>query len=140
MVVSETFTGSIPSLTEYKALCHCFHCKKISGSAFSTNLRVPLDHLKIEGETKVYTERKTTGTGLPADIYFCKNCCAPLYVASSSQPGIASVKAGILDGDGFNKYVPTAEANLKERATWLTPQEGTTTFERMPPGYPTKDS
>lgn len=46
----------------------------------------------------------------------------------------------MLDDEGFNKYVPAAEANAKSRATWLTQQEGTEVFEKMPPGFPTKDS
>jgi hypothetical protein len=87
----------------------------------------------------VYTV-DTTASGQPAHAYFCPNCSTLLYAIPSAMEGVVSVKTGVLDGDGINKFVPNAEVNAYSRATWLAPQEGAESFEKMPPGFPTKDS
>jgi len=47
---------------QFKALCHCSDCRKISGSAYSTNLLVPASALRLEsGQPRMYTKETDEG-------------------------------------------------------------------------------
>lgn len=43
------------------ALCHCWDCKQTSGTAFSSNIVVPVKDLKIEGPTKEFKIKVPSG-------------------------------------------------------------------------------
>lgn len=71
-------------------------------------------------------------SGMATYGYFCPNCGSLMYGIAESNPGKVSVKTGVLEGNGLSKYVPSLEINVASRAEWLTPQEGTTVFQKMP--------
>lgn len=124
--------GFWQSLTINQGICHCSQCRKVSGAAFSTNVVIEIDKLKVDGEVKVYTTT-TTGSGMPADIHFCPRCGTTLFSKMVSMPGVTAIKTGVLDGDGLNYFKPTAEVHAATRASWLDPVKGTMVFDNMPP-------
>jgi hypothetical protein len=77
-------------------LCHCTHCQKSSGSAFSTNLLVPDADIAFEGApAAVYHDKGESGGAL--DRHFCARCGASLGSVSAGIPGHFVLKAGSLD-------------------------------------------
>lgn len=77
-------------------LCHCTHCQKASGSAFSTNLLVADADIAFEGApAAVYHDKGESGGAL--DRHFCGKCGASLGSVSAGIPGHFIVKAGSLD-------------------------------------------
>ncbi len=47
------------------AICHCTHCQKVSGSAFSVNVVVPAPSLKWEGQSLAsYADKGESGKPL----------------------------------------------------------------------------
>lgn len=80
------------------AICHCTHCQKQSGSAFSTVLIIPSALLNISGELSEYIDR--TSDGRHVSRRFCSICGSPIQTESEAteKAGISVIKAGLLEG------------------------------------------
>ena len=50
------------------SLCQCYECQKRTGSAFSWQARLPIEHVTIEGES---TRRTVPDSGKPAEFRSC---------------------------------------------------------------------
>ncbi|KAL6250770.1 hypothetical protein RBB50_003073 [Rhinocladiella similis] len=110
------FTGE-PAV---QALCYCGDCRKISGSAFSTNVLVPDSNFQlILGSPKTY--QKVADSGKKIKSYFCGDCGSTCYREGESFPGLKIVKAGTLDVFDVS---PHLEAYVDSRVTWLKPLQG----------------
>jgi len=80
----------------FTAACHCSHCQKQSGGAFSVNIGVPRESLSLEGAPlSVY--RDTGESGLAVVRKFCGNCGSPIVSELEAAPALSFVKAGTLD-------------------------------------------
>jgi hypothetical protein len=110
------------------AVCHCTHCQKQSGSAFSVNLFVREEDYEQHGETTFYTD--TGDSGHPSERHFCGRCGSPIITRVSTMPGVVLVKAGTLGSlDGLQ---PNVEIYTDRAASWLAPITGTERFARSP--------
>ena len=90
---------SEPQLT---VVCHCTHCQKASGSAFSTNVVVPRADIEfIGGEMAAYDDSTDSGNVLKRS--FCPKCGSSLMSESSGRPGVAVLKVGTLDDAAWVK-------------------------------------
>ncbi len=77
-------------------LCHCTHCQKASGSAFSTNLLVADADIAFEGApAAAYPDRGESGKII--ERRFCAKCGASLGSVTETIPGHFILKAGSLD-------------------------------------------
>jgi hypothetical protein len=99
------------------AVCHCEHCQRQSGSAFSVNLVVHESQLDLSGTLSTYEERGEHGDGVYVHRRFCGDCGSPIYSALLGTDGIVAVKAGTLeDRSDVN---PTVEAWCDHRQPWV---------------------
>jgi len=106
------------------SICHCTHCQRQSGSAFSFNLVMREADYDQEGDTAVYVDQGDSGQ--PVHRHFCGRCGSAILAKSSLLPGKVVVKAGTLDSlDGLE---PKAEIYTDRAVTWLAPIEGATRF------------
>ncbi|KAI1009525.1 hypothetical protein LB504_002929 [Fusarium proliferatum] len=104
-----------------QALCHCGDCRKISGSAFSTNILVPQQNLDLlQGTPKVFEKLADSGNGITS--YFCGDCGSTCYRQGESFPGLTIIKVGTLDAFDMQ---PALEAYSDARPRWLTCVDGT---------------
>lgn len=99
-------------------LCHCDDCQRHTGSAFSQNVLVARDAVKIEGTPQVH---HTTGTanGHLRDRLFCGDCGTPIFTILHEHPETLIVKAGTLDDR--TGLTPTADVWWRRAQDWLTP-------------------
>lgn len=105
-------------------LCHCSHCQKQSGSAFSFNLVVKEADYEQQGETRVYVD--TGDSGKPVYRHFCGCCGSPVFAVTALAPGKIVLKAGTLDDvDGLQ---PKAEIYVDEAMRWVLPVAGAERF------------
>lgn len=119
--------GAPPALT---AMCHCTHCQRQSGSAFSTNLGVPSAALQItQGQTKVYQD--TGSSGQPVYRHFCGDCGSPIYSDVVAMPGLAWLKAGTLDDT--SSVQPGAEVWCRSAQPWVMQPSQRARFDENPP-------
>ncbi len=96
--------------------CHCQRCRKIRGSAFASNLFVPLESLRFEqGEDRIRSYK------LPEAARFTHVFCG---VCGSSLPfrnvdrGVAVIPMGSLDDDP--QHPPDAHIFVGSKAPWFT--------------------
>ena len=125
---SVSYEISSPSV--FSITCHCTDCQKASGSAFSINLGVPDDAFSVTGDT--LTEYADTGdSGLELRHYFCNQCGSPIFNEADAMPGLKIVKAGTLDD--ATSFKPDTNIFCSSRMAWLTQNDETTDFDKMPP-------
>lgn len=108
-------------------LCHCTHCQKASGSAFSVNLMVRPDAFEITGTEGSFTDAADSGS--PVYRNFCANCGSSLRSILPSMGGVIAVKAGTLDSPADIK--PTGEFYSRSAQSWLQPFEGMERFDSI---------
>lgn len=104
---------SQPQLT---VVCHCTHCQKASGSAFSTNLVVPRADIAFEGGP-IASFDDSTESGNILKRSFCPRCGSSLMSESSGRPGVAVLKAGSLDDP--SGVAPTMQIWTRSAQPWV---------------------
>lgn len=124
-----------------KSLCHCLPCRKISGSAFTTNLSVPGPNFTfLTGTEKLKTFAVKHPSGITFTIHFCENCGTKIYKVGDSDgmKGVFIVQAGTLDladgekGLGIKDVKVGAELWIKNRVGWLEEREGAMQCQEFP--------
>ncbi|KAK7454243.1 glutathione-dependent formaldehyde-activating enzyme [Colletotrichum acutatum] len=103
-----------PLITGYD---HCDDCQRQSGSTYSLVAVVPKDKLTINGPTKSWAGKGSSGK----DVHriFCSECGSPIAHDPDAAPEIIALKAGTLDTEIKKNLKPVS------RATNPTPIEGT---------------
>jgi hypothetical protein len=112
----------------FTALCHCSHCQKQSGSAFSIVLGVPADALTIEGTPGNYADQSEAG--LPVNREFCTTCGSPLFTIGEGAPGVVFIKGGTLDDTGALQ--PRMELWTQSAQPWLKLDVPLKSFPQQP--------
>jgi hypothetical protein len=101
--------------------CHCTHCQKQSGSAFSINVAVPKAALTItSGKPAVYEDKGDSG--LPVYRHFCRDCGSPLFSDVAAMPLLSVLKAGTLDDTSWVK--PEMDLWCKSAQPWTPHPKG----------------
>lgn len=99
------------------AVCHCDHCQRQGGAAFSVNLIAHESQLTIHGELKTYIETGENNDGEYVRRRFCPECGSPIVSEIAQPPGLIAVKAGtLIDKSGIN---PTVEAWCVDKQPWV---------------------
>jgi hypothetical protein len=100
------------------AVCHCDHCQRQGGSAFSVNLVAHESQLTVHGELTTYDEMGELGDQVYVRRRFCGSCGSPIVSELALSAGIIAVKAGTLDDK--SSVQPTVEAWCVDRQPWVT--------------------
>ncbi|MFM8382851.1 MAG: GFA family protein [Actinomycetota bacterium] len=111
--VSYSFEGE-PIAT---AVCHCSHCQRQGGSAFSVNLIAMSSQMTISGELATYNEVGEKGDQVYVRRRFCSTCGSPILSEIALSEGVIAVKAGTLDD--VSDVKPTVEAWCVDRQPWV---------------------
>lgn len=109
-----------------QALCHCLDCRKITGSAFSTNLVVAEDGFSVtKGTPKSFP--KTADSGKTITSFLCGTCGSTLWRESETYAGTKIIKAGTLDSAASLEEgaKPLVELFVVNRVPWLPAVTGT---------------
>lgn len=110
--------------------CHCTHCQKQSGSAFSMNIGVPGDSVTVTGES-FRTYEDTGASGQPILRKFCGNCGSPILSDVKAAGGLYFIKAGTLDDTSW--VTPSAEIWCDSKASWGALDDGLPEMPGNPP-------
>lgn len=123
-----TYTCSAPAVMT--AVCHCTHCQRQSGSAFSVNIGVPKGALEFtKGQTKTYQD--TGSSGQPVYRHFCGDCGSPIFSAVAAIPALDFLKAGTLSDSSWVQ--PTVSVWCDSAQAWAPHAEGIARFAQNPP-------
>lgn len=132
-MTSETRTGGcLCGAVRYKTswpplmtgTCHCKHCQRQAGSAFSILVAVPRDGLDTEGTLTVYEDGSASGN--PVYRKFCGTCGSPVFTETpqGDAQGMMFIKAGTLDES--QDLVPTVHFWTNSAQGWVIHPEGGT--------------
>ncbi|MHA6332911.1 GFA family protein [Qipengyuania sp. CAU 1752] len=97
--------------------CHCSHCQKQTGSAFSTIAGVPEAAFSLEGEAATYVDHGDSGNTVERS--FCLQCGSPLFTRAEAAPGLVWIKTGTLDNP--DAFAPSMHIWCKSKQHWLEP-------------------
>jgi hypothetical protein len=99
-----------------QAVCHCSHCQKQAGSAFSMIVGVPGAAVTVtKGATTSYMDSGESGKAV--ERQFCGTCGSPLFSLVEAMPGMTFIKAGTLDDTGFFK--PAVHVWTRSKQDWV---------------------
>lgn len=97
------------------AVCHCRHCQRQSGSAFSLVLAVSDAAYTQQGETRAFADKGESGQAVLR--HFCENCGSPIVSIAEAIPGLTLIKGGSLDNPG--RWTPSLEAYCESSLPWI---------------------
>jgi hypothetical protein len=109
------------------SVCHCTHCQKTSGGAFSVNVVVPADSLSLPRD-KIATYTVTADSGRPLVRSFCPVCGSSIGSESQNFPGMFILKAGTLDDTSWVQ--PMVHIWTGSRQPWVAIPATIKTFEK----------
>jgi hypothetical protein len=117
-----------PAMT---AVCHCRHCQKQTGTAFSLVVGLPADSIRFT-ESKSLAEYDDVGdSGGTVRRLFCNNCGSPIVSFAQAAPGIGFVKAGTLEDRDWLE--PQVHIWCETAQPWVTLEDGMAQVPRNPP-------
>ncbi len=99
------------------AVCHCDHCQRQGGSAFSVNLIAHESQMTVSGNLSTFEDRGENNDAVYVYRRFCGHCGSPIYSALVSPEGIVAVKAGTLDDR--SGVTPNIEAWCEHKQPWV---------------------
>lgn len=76
-------------------VCHCRHCQKQSGSAFSIMVIAPRAGFTLSGELGSHVDRGDSGATVLRK--FCPVCGSSVLSEPQAMPTLIGIKAGTLD-------------------------------------------
>lgn len=99
-----------------QVVCHCTHCQKQSGSAFSTIIGLPQGAVTVtQGEPTSFHDSGESGKAV--ERQFCGTCGSPLFSKVEVAPGLVFIKTGSLDDTAF--FQPSAHIWTKSKQCWV---------------------
>lgn len=104
--------------------CHCSLCRKVSGSAFSSNAVVDSDAFAyVAGQDKV--KAFTNAAGVTRE--FCMDCGSPLKATQGGQMRlrIGSLDTGLPEAPALHIYVGS-------KAEWHAIRDGLPQYDKRP--------
>ena len=117
-------------LTTIQVICHCAHCQKASGSAFSTNIIVDAARFHVNGTPKSYSTKADSGYAVT--FWFCPDCGSPLWRDGEMVSDARIIRAGTLEvKEARDDAKPAVELYTANRVDWLQGILGVTQFARM---------
>ncbi|EED13688.1 DUF636 domain protein [Talaromyces stipitatus ATCC 10500] len=102
--VTYTIDVDKPLLTGYD---HCDDCQRQTGSSYSLVAVVPKSALQINGPTKSWAGKGSSGKAVHR--IFCSECGSPIAHDPDSAPEIIAIKAGTLDSEIKKTLQPDTE-------------------------------
>jgi hypothetical protein len=99
------------------SICHCTHCQRSSGSAFSVNVIFPPNVMTMTGTPAIFEDKGDTGEIVQRT--FCGKCGTPFESRSVFSAPVSTVlKAGTFDDPSV--FVPDTELYCISSMPWWT--------------------
>mgnify|MGYP002630391682 CR=1 FL=1 len=110
--------------------CHCDDCRKVTGSAFATNLFFKDSDITVtQGTPKVFQHTSDAGSTMTKE--FCGNCGSQLFGSGSRGVGMKSIKAGSMDDP--SGVVPALDIYISRKLPGVVLSDDTEHHEEMRP-------
>ncbi len=109
--------------------CHCDTCRKITGSAFATNIFMKAEDVTVtQGETTVFEHGADSGNRLNKE--FCPTCGSQIFSYRLDGPPLRGIKVGSIDDAGFVQ--PTANLYATRALHFTHISDDLINYDEMP--------
>ncbi len=98
-------------------ICHCEHCQRQSGGAYSVNVVIMEPQITVTGELSTFEDRGEHGDAVYVRRRFCGNCGSPIYSALAEPAGVLALKAGSLDDTSIVE--PSRQVWTETKQGWV---------------------
>jgi hypothetical protein len=109
------------------SVCHCTHCQRVSGSAFSVNVLVPRASILFTGDG-LASYPDTAESGRKVTRKFCGKCGSSIASEPEAMATILVLKAGSLDDRAWLQ--PGTHIWTGSRQPWVEVPPGVTSFAK----------
>jgi hypothetical protein len=125
--LSLTYEGPDPDRI---SLCQCYECQKRTGSVASVQARLPVEHVRIDGQSTTWTFPSDGGEPVTfrscdsggATYHFCPECGSTVYWEIAEAPDFLGVAVGAFTDpafpppmiSGFEAYGPAWVMNVSD--------------------------
>jgi hypothetical protein len=106
--------------------CHCRDCRRLSGTAFATNIWIEEKFVE-RGRAAPASFRLKGGSGQPHDVFFCERCGTTVWSRYHPVPWALFVPAGTLDEP--DAIEPDLHIFTRSKVPWLQLPPGARVFE-----------
>jgi len=112
----------------FVGVCHCTHCQRQTGTAFSVLVGIPKSAMSLQGQVKTFHD--TGDSGQPVDRSFCPECGSPIFSDVAVMPGVTFIKAGTLDDTTW--LDPKMHVYCDSAERWTPIPDASQRFAKMP--------
>ena len=98
-------------------VCHCKHCQRQGGGAFSLNLIGLESQLSVDGTLQNYQETGENDDGVYVNRRFCGSCGSPIVSELLQTEGVIALKVGTLDDR--SDITPAVEVWCVDKQPWV---------------------
>ncbi len=98
------------------SVCHCRACQQRTGSAFSAQVRFPVDAVTVQGTSLEFV--RTADSGHQVTYRFCPNCGSTVSYTIDAWPDLVAVPLGLFDDADFSD--PAYSIYEKNRHSWVS--------------------
>jgi len=98
-------------------VCHCFACKRNTGSAFSFGATFRQENVRVEGRTSQWL--RIGDEGGRGTRHFCPVCGVTVYGTNAERPGFVRVEAGCFAELDFPPPPTASSYDDDRRYPWL---------------------
>lgn len=102
----------------YNVMCHCFNCKKSSGTHMVNSSIFPRQLFTLNSGTPKTFQDMCTDSGLPLYRHFCGDCGSPTHITTPAVEEIVAIPSGTLD-NGTDWWKPNKEQYIETKSHWL---------------------
>lgn len=102
----------------YNVMCHCFNCKKSSGTHMVNSSIFPRQLFTLTSGTPKTFQDTHTDSGQPLNRHFCGDCGSPTHITTPVVEEIVAVLSGTLD-NGTEWWTPNKEQYIETKSHWL---------------------
>ncbi len=103
--LSVTYTGPDPARI---SLCQCYECQRRTGSVYSVQARLPIEHVTIDGRSSTWrfpisgkpAEFRSCDSG-GATYHFCPDCGSTVYWEIDAAPELLGAAVGNFTDPAF---------------------------------------
>jgi hypothetical protein len=107
--------------------CHCEHCQKQTGTAFSVLVGIPKSAISTQGQLKTFHDKGDSGQTVERS--FCPECGSPIVFDAAVIPGLTFIYAGTLDDTSW--LDPKMHVYCDSKENWTPIPEGSQKFAKM---------
>jgi hypothetical protein len=97
------------------AACHCEQCQRRTGSAFGVIAFFPVEQVRTQGRSNVFTREGQKGRKLR--FHFCPNCGTTVFWEADFRPGQIGIAVGAFADSSFP--APTVSAWEQSKHPWI---------------------